>query len=251
MPNVNFEKESESRTLALLGCEGMERLKKSKVMIFGLGGVGGHALDAIVRAGVSKVIIVDNDSFEISNLNRQMYADTDTIGAYKVDSVKQKLLKISPNICVETVNAFYTKENPVEIPNDVDCVIDGIDTVSAKLHIIKTCAEKKIAYIGCMGMGNRFDPSKIKIDDLFNTFGDPLCRVIRRQVRKINISNVCVVFSVEEAVHTIVNEQHSPGSLSYMPSTAGLYMCYKLVDSIAVKNNLSKLIPLFNKEDEK
>ena len=240
------QEQGTERTAMLLGERQIRALQKAHVMLFGLGGVGSYAAEALGRMGVGKMTIVDGDQFEISNLNRQLGALNSTIGQSKVSVTAKRLLDISPGLAVIPVNQFYLPDAPVAIADDVDFVVDAIDTVAAKIHIIETCKARKIHMISCMGMGNRMDPTQIKIGDLFDTTYCALCRVMRKELRKRGIDTLRCVYSTEEAAQCDAgyppeNGRRSiPGSVAYVPSVAGLYMAYEAVNTICACDNLDK-----------
>ncbi|MDD6143444.1 MAG: tRNA threonylcarbamoyladenosine dehydratase [bacterium] len=225
------------RTALLLTEEQMEKLRTAHVMLLGLGGVGSYAAEALARSGVGKMTIVDNDDVAVSNLNRQLPALSSTIGRLKVDVVAERLRDIAPDMQLTAVNAFYLPENPVPIPDDCSVVVDAIDTTSAKLHLAEVCMQRGISMISCMGMGNRLDPTKIVIGDIYETAACPLCRVMRRELRKRHIPALRCVYSTEpaltprtdETAETRATGRPSPGSVSFVPSVAGLYLAYEAV----------------------
>lgn len=228
------------RTALLMDDSQMEKLQKAHVMLLGLGGVGSYAAEALARAGVGKMTIVDNDDVAASNLNRQLPALTSTIGRAKTEVVGERLRDIAPDMTLNAVNAFYLPDQPVPIPSDCTVVVDAIDTTSAKLHLAEVCTERGLSLISCMGMGNRLDPTKIVIGDLFETSSCPLCRVMRRELRKRGITSLRCVYSTETAVtprtlpdgETKGSGRPAPGSVSYVPSVAGLYLAYEAIRMI-------------------
>lgn len=232
------------RTALLFSDEQMEKLRMAHVMLLGLGGVGSYAAEALARGGVGKMTIVDNDDVAVSNLNRQLPALVSTIGQSKVDVVARRLRDLAPDMELTAVNAFYLPETPVEIPPDCTVVVDAIDTTSAKLHLAEMCMQRGIPLISCMGMGNRLDPTKIVIGDIYETTACPLCRVMRRELRKRNIPSLRCVYSTEPAVtprvdpegETRATGRPSPGSVSFVPSVAGLYLAYESIRIITGEN---------------
>ena len=225
------------RTALLLDESQMQKLKNAHVMLLGLGGVGSYAAEALARAGVGKMTLVDNDDVAVSNLNRQLPALSSTIGRPKVDVMAQRLRDLAPDIELYAVNAFYLPDSPVTIPEDCTVVMDAIDTTSAKLHLAQTCMERGIAMVSCMGMGNRLDPTKIVIGDIFETSSCPLCRVMRHELRKRGVPSLRCVYSTEPAISPRVTEdaetkgsgRPAPGSVSFVPSVAGLYLAYEAI----------------------
>lgn len=228
------------RTALLLSDEQMERLANAHVMLLGLGGVGSYAAEALARAGVGEMTIVDNDKVAVSNLNRQLPALESTVGRAKVEVVAERLLDAAPDLKLHAINAFYLPETPVLIPENCTVVVDAIDTTSAKLHLAQVCLERDIPMVSCMGMGNRLDPTKIVVGDIYETTACPLCRVMRRELRKRGISRLRCVYSTEPAVvpredpeaEKRATGRPSPGSVSFVPSVAGLYLAYEAVRMI-------------------
>ena len=218
------------RTALLLSPAQMERLEHAHVMLFGLGGVGGHAAEALARGGVGKLTLVDHDVVSPSNLNRQLAALESTVGRSKAQVLSARLRDVAPDAEIVAVEAFYLPESPVPIPQDVSVVVDAIDTVSAKLHLAQTCYERGIPLISCMGMGNRLDPTLIRVGDIFETPGCPLCRVVRQGLRKRNIPSLRCVYSLEPAIGT---GGRLPGSVSFVPPAAGLFLAAEAVRLIA------------------
>lgn len=233
-----------ARTAMLLGWDQIAVLRRSHVMIFGLGGVGSYAAEALGRAGIGKLTIVDGDRFEPSNINRQLCALTSTVGKSKVSVTMDRLLDINPDAEIVPLESFHLPETPVPIADDVDMVVDAIDTVAAKLHIAEVCAARNIPVISCMGMGNRLDPGQIKIGDLFDTNTCALCRVMRKELRKRGVTKLRCVYSTEEAqacgaAPEPVNSRKRaiPGSVSYVPSVAGLMMASDVVRTLCNLTN--------------
>jgi len=229
------------RTALLLNEEQMEKLRNAHVMLLGLGGVGSYAAEALARTGVGKMTIVDNDDVSVSNLNRQLPALSSTVGRLKTDVVADRLRDLAPDLELEAVNAFYLPDSPVPIPEDCTVVVDAIDTTSAKLHLAQMCMERGVDMVSCMGMGNRLDPTKIVIGDIFETTGCPLCRVMRHELRKRGVPSLRCVYSTEPAIVPRQDPQaetkgtggrQAPGSVSFVPSVAGLYLAYEAVRMI-------------------
>ena len=238
---MQITREERLKRMALLMDEiQMEKLKNAHVMLLGLGGVGSYAAEALARAGVGKMTIVDNDDVAVSNLNRQLPALASTIGRAKTDVVGERLRDIAPDLELREINAFYLPDAPVPIPEDCTVVVDAIDTTSAKLHLAQTCMERGISIVSCMGMGNRLDPTKIVIGDIFETTSCPLCRVMRRELRKRGVPALRCVYSTEEAIvprmqpdsETKGSGRPAPGSVSFVPSVAGLYLAYEAIRMI-------------------
>ena len=234
------------RTASLLTPEQMVRLEKAHIMLLGLGGVGSYAAEALARAGVGRLTLVDADTVAASNLNRQLPALSSTLGLPKVDVMAARLRDAAPDLILTAVRAFYLPQSPVPIPSDCSLVVDAIDTVSAKLHLAKTCFEQGIPLISCMGVGNRLDPTRLRIGDISQTSGCPLCRVMRRELRKLGVPSLRCVYSTEPARSPTccckASERPVPGSLSYVPSVAGLYLAYEAVHFLTENHENSNSI---------
>lgn len=224
------------RTEAIFGNEAMEKLKNAKILIFGIGGVGGLVMDALVRSGVGTLGLVDNDTISLSNLNRQIIATTETLGLSKTDAALKHIACVNPACNVQLYNTFYTPEC-TEIPfNAYDYIVDAIDTVTSKIDIIEKARQLKIPVISSMGTGNKTDPTKLCITDIEKTSVCPLARVMRRELRKRNIRHIKVLFSTEEPTNATVNtertERHVPGSFMPVPATAGLIIASEVIKDI-------------------
>ena len=227
-----------SREELLVGSDALKKLNKSAVILFGVGGVGSFAAEALARAGVGKIALIDNDTVNKSNINRQLLALHSTVGRNKVDVMKERILDINPEAEVFAYNQFYLESNCDFIDfEDYDFIIDAIDTVSAKLHIICRAEKSGVPVISCMGTGNRLDPTKFNVTDIFKTEGCPLARVMRTELRKRGIKKLPVVFSTEEAKRrsSVPKDDRTIGSISFVPSCAGLiaagYVIRKLIEN--------------------
>lgn len=216
------------RTSLLLGEEAMTVLQNSTVAIVGLGGVGGSAAEAICRMGVGKIILVDNDTVDNSNRNRQLFATSETVGMDKVDAAVQRLHTLSPETELLPKKEFYLPDNSDFLFDlQPDLILDAIDTVTAKLHLAQSCKEKNIPLVCCLGTGNRVDPSMLRWGDISQTAGCgcPLAKVMRRELKKRNVLQQTVIYSVEEPHKTIVGDsshgRHSPASCAFVPPAAG------------------------------
>ena len=228
------------RTELLLGSEKINRLKSAHVLVVGLGGVGAYAAEQLVRSGIGKLTIADGDEIQESNINRQLPATRQTIGLKKVEVLKSRYLDINPNLDLSVINKYIsdTEMEAFILSKSLDFVIDAIDTLSPKIHLIKACVENHIPLVSSMGAGARIDPSKVNIDDISKSYNDRLAFVVRKTLRKHNIhSGFKVVFSTElarkEAVKAIDDEQNkrsTTGSISYMPAIFGL-----LCASVAIR----------------
>lgn len=227
------------RTSMLLSEPQMERLRHAHIMLFGLGGVGSYAAEALGRMGIGTLTLVDGDRYAASNCNRQLCAMESTVGESKAEVTAKRLRDINPDATIIPIEQFYLPAAPVPIPDSVDFVVDAIDTVSAKLHIIETCRQKRVPIISCMGMGNRLDPTKIQIGDLFQTSNCALCRVMRKELRKRGIETLRCVYSTEDAICMPAENGRRAvnGSVAYVPSVAGLYLAYDVVQTLCNPKN--------------
>lgn len=211
----------------LVGKENIETLASKSVLLFGVGGVGGFAMEALVRSGIGRIVIVDGDAVSISNLNRQLIATKDTIGRRKVDVAKERIQSIRSDIVVETYDMVYNGEAHKDfiVSLKVDYVIDAIDMVSAKLSIIETCQRLGIPCISSMGTGNKMHPELLRITDISKTHTCPLAKVMRRELRKRGIKRQTVIFSEETPMTPHRDDDsRSPGSCAFVPSVSGLMM---------------------------
>lgn len=230
------------RTELLLGKDCIEKLTKCHVIIFGIGGVGGYVVEALVRSGIGAIDIVDNDKICTSNINRQIYATTKTVGLYKVDVAKQRILEINPEIKVNTFQTFYCAQNANEFDfSKYDYIVDAIDTVSAKLSLIEEAKKYNVPIICAMGAGNKMNPTEFEVADISQTSVCPLARVIRTELKKRNIKNVKVVYSKEKPIKPLTkNENNSkpiPASNAFVPSVVGFIIASEVVkDLIEYKN---------------
>ena len=221
-----------NRTEALIGKENIRKLQNSNVIVFGLGGVGSYVVEGIVRSGIQKICIVDKDIVDITNMNRQLIADSETIGKNKVDAQEERILKINRSAKVIKIKEFVNKDNIEEIMKSyshIDYVIDAIDTVSSKLEIIKYCYQNNINIISSMGSGNKLDASKFEITDIFKTSVCPLAKVMRKELKKLDIKSLTVLYSKEEPIKTNLD---TPASISFVPSVAGLLIAGKVVKDL-------------------
>lgn len=217
------------RTALLLGNEAVERLGRSTAAVFGLGGVGGQAAEALCRSGVGRLILIDNDTVARSNINRQIIATQDSLGRKKTEVCRERLLSINPNAEIITHDIFYDQATAELVRlADCDCVIDAIDTVSSKLMLLTECDRIGVPAVSCMGAGNKLDPSRFEIADIYETSVCPLARVMRTELRKRGIKSLRVVYSREPAIKpTMPSEARhsgrpSPGSASFCAPAAGL-----------------------------
>lgn len=222
-----------SRSEILLGKEGVERLLGASVVIFGVGGVGSYAAEAIARSGVGHITLVDFDVVSPSNVNRQLPATAKTVGEKKVRVMAERIREINPSVCITEKDIFCTPENvDAQIPENCDYCIDAIDTVSAKIAIIEACTRRDIPVISCMGAGNKLDPTAFRVADIYKTSVCPLCRVMRRELRARGIPALQVVYSEELPKK---GEDSTIGSLPFVPSVAGLVAAGHVILKIAGK----------------
>ena len=235
-----MEKNFTTRTGLIIGDEGIEKLKNSNVIIFGVGGVGSFAAEAIARAGVGNMTIVDFDDVDITNINRQLPALHSTVGKYKVEVMKDRILDINPNININAIKDIYNKETSEKfLTEDYDYVIDAIDMVTSKIHLIETCKLKGLEIISSMGMGNKLDPTKIVVTDIYKTSMCPLAKVMRKELKDRKIKKLKVVYSTEqpqELKHKIMNgKKITPGSISFVPSVGGLTIASVVINDLLNK----------------
>lgn len=233
-----------SRTELLFGKEAMDKLAGSKVAVFGIGGVGGYVCEALVRSGVGAFDLIDDDKVCLTNLNRQIIATRSTVGKYKTDVMRDRMLDINPNVEVEVHKCFFLPENADDFPWDsYDYVVDAVDTVTAKIALVMKCKEKNIPIVSSMGAGNKLDGSQFKVADIYKTKVCPLAKVMRRELKKRGVKKLKVVYSEEiptrpiedmaiscrnncicppGAEHKCTERRDIPGSVAFVPSVAGL-----------------------------
>lgn len=246
-----------SRTQLLLGQEAMEKLKQSRVIVFGVGGVGGFAVEALVRSGVGAIDLVDDDLVCLTNLNRQLIATRKTVGKYKTDVMRDRILEINPNCEVTVHKTFYLPETKDEFHfEDYDYVIDAVDTVTAKISLVMAAQEAGTPIISCMGAGNKLDPTQFEIADIYKTSVCPLARVMRRELKKRGVKHLKVLYSKEKAMrplddmsqscrthcicppgakHKCTERRDIPGSVAFVPSVAGLIIGGEVVKDLAMR----------------
>ena len=246
-----------SRTELLIGKGGIEKLKDAKVAVFGIGGVGSFVVEGLARAGIGNFILIDDDKICLTNLNRQIIATRKTIGKYKVEVAKERILEINPEARVETYQNFFMPNTEGILNNSIDYIVDSIDTVTAKIELVVRADKLKIPIISSMGTGNKLDPTKFEVTDIYKTSICPLAKVMRKELRKRNIKSLKVVYSKEEPIKPEQNLENScktgcicpqgtvrkcssknqvPGSISFVPSVAGLIIAGEVVKDI-LKNN--------------
>ena len=227
------------RSRLMLGNEALEKLKGSSVAVFGLGGVGGPCAEALVRAGVGKITIVDNDEVDITNINRQIIAMSSTVGRPKTEVMAERLRDIAPDAEVIEKRMFFLPETADEFDfTSYDYVVDAIDTVRAKLGLAEKCVSSGTKIISAMGAGNKMDPSGFRVSDISRTEMDPLAKVMRRELKKRGITHLKVVYSKEKPLDTVVEgegtqaSRHAPGSLSFVPPVMGYVLASEVVKDL-------------------
>lgn len=235
--------ESFERTARLFGADAIDALSKKKVIVFGVGGVGGYVCEALCRSGIGEIAIVDSDSVARSNINRQIIATTSTLGKKKVDVMRDRLLDINPSIVVKTYPTYYLPENADDIDLcGFDHIVDAIDTVSAKLELCVRASALNIPIISSMGTGNKTDPTRLRVCDITKTHTCPLARVMRRELRVRGIDHLKVVFSDEEptSADSVDRDEHgkrSPASCAFVPPVAGLLIAREVVLDLISKKD--------------
>ena len=218
-----------ARTEMMLGKEAVEKLKGAHVAVFGVGGVGGFVCEALARAGVGRLTLIDADKVSVSNINRQIIALHSTVGKYKTEAMRERIADINPDCAVEGINEFYSEENPIPLES-FDYVADCIDSVKSKLYLI--CEAKRLgkAVISSMGAGNKLDPTRFTVADISKTHTDPLAKVMRTELRKRGVNHLKVVFSDEAPINP--SGERTPGSVSFVPSVVGLIMAGEIIKDI-------------------
>ena len=243
-----------SRTELLLGKEAMEKLKNAKVAVFGIGGVGGYVCEALVRSGVGAFDLIDDDKVCLTNLNRQIIATRKTIGKYKTDVMKDRILEINPDARVEVHKCFFLPENADEFPfEEYDYIVDAVDTVTAKISLVMKAQEMNVPIISSMGAGNKLDASQFRVADIYKTKVCPLAKVMRRELKKRGVKKLKVVYSEEQptrpvedmaiscrtncicppgAAHKCTERRDIPGSVAFVPSVVGLIIAGEVVKDL-------------------
>ncbi len=226
-----------SRTALLLGEEGVEKLKKARVAVFGVGGVGGYVVEALARSGVGHLELIDKDTVSLSNINRQIIALHSTVGRLKTEVAAERARDIYPAITVRCRNAFFLPENADEFDfSSYDYVVDAIDTVSGKIALIERAQAAGVPVISSMGAGNKLDPTAFEVADISKTSVCPLARVMRRELKKRGIEHVKVVYSKEEPIQSSAVDEESgkplPGSIAFVPSVVGLILAAEVVKDL-------------------
>ena len=229
-----------SRTELLIGKDGVEKLANSKVAIFGIGGVGSFVVEALARAGIGNFVLVDNDEVDITNLNRQIIATHKTIGKPKVEIARERILDINPNANVEIYREFFMPESKGILDNSIDYIVDAVDTVTAKIELAVRAEKMSIPIISSMGTGNKLDPTRFEVTDIYKTSVCPLAKVMRKELKQRGIKKLKVVFSKEEPIkplnsNELTNKKQVPGSISFVPSVAGLIVAGEVIKDIKKK----------------
>lgn len=229
------------RTAMLLGNPALETLKNSKVAVIGVGGVGGYVVEALARSGIGELHLVDSDLVAISNINRQIVALHSTIGQYKVDVAARRVVDINPDCIVKTYKMFYLPSTASEIDlSKMDYVVDCVDTVAAKLHLIQTCKQIGVPLICSMGAANKMDPTAFRVSDIGATIMDPLAKVIRKKMRKLGLKHQKVVWSPEPPLSPLnipAGEKVVPASNAFVPPVAGLVIAGEVVKDLLKRDN--------------
>lgn len=244
-----------SRTQLLLGEDGMEKLKNARVAVFGIGGVGGYTVEALVRSGVGTIDIFDDDKVCLTNINRQIIATRDTVGKYKVEVAKERALSINPDVIINAHNCFYMPENADEYDfSEYSYIVDAIDTVKGKIELVMRAQAANVPIISCMGAGNKLDPTQFEVSDIYKTSMCPLARTMRYELRKRGVKKLKVVYSKEKPIRPIEDMRIScrencicppgtarkctvrrdiPGSTAFVPAVAGLIAAGEVIKDIA------------------
>lgn len=227
-----------SRTEMLIGKDAMATLCNSSVAVFGVGGVGGYTVEALIRSGIGNITLIDNDTVSRSNINRQIIALDSTVGMLKTEAAKKRIQEINPECKVNILNLFILPESIGEIDfTQYDYVVDAIDTVSGKIAIIEKCNELNIPIISSMGTGNKLNPTELEVSDIYKTSVCPLARVMRTELKKRGIKNLKVVYSKEQPITPFVSEANEkgkpiPGSISFVPSVAGFIIASEVIKDL-------------------
>lgn len=229
-----------TRTEMLLGSEAVHKLKQCRIAVFGIGGVGGYTVEALARSGVGTLDLIDNDTVSLTNINRQIIALHSTVGMNKTEAAKKRLLDINPNIKINTYNTFFTPENSGEFNfSQYDYIVDAIDTVSGKIELAVQADKANVPIISSMGAGNKLDPTRFEVSDIYKTSVCPLARVMRRELKKRNIRKLKVVYSKEEARSPKCEsdedsgmKRQTPASIAYVPSVVGLIIAGEVINDI-------------------
>lgn len=216
------------RTLKIINKEQFNKIIKKPILLVGLGGVGGYALESLVRFGFQNITIIDHDNISLSNLNRQIIATSENIGLAKAEEAQKRATKINKNINIKVLAIFLTKDNISQLSTEYDYIIDACDTITTKLELIKFAIKNNIKIISCLGTGNRLDPTKLVITDIWQTNYDPVAKILRKLLRDNNINTkIPVIWSKEIPIKT---GDSQPGSICTVPAVAGIYMVYYIIN---------------------
>ena len=234
------EKSFLDRTRVLIGDEGINRLKGSHIAVFGLGGVGGYAAEMLVRSGIGKLTVIDGDVFDITNINRQIFALNTTVGLDKCDVVKERLMNLNSELRLKSYSLFFNEENSGKIDfSDIDYCIDAIDTFASKIELIKICKSENIPIISCMGTGFRIDPTLLSVCDIYETKGCPMARLMRSLCKKNKIADLKVVYSKEKPLKIVEGNIDNDskkctiiGSMGFVPAAAAILLANTVIREI-------------------
>ena len=231
-----------SRTEIMIGSAGMEKLYNARVAVFGIGGVGGHTVEALARSGVGTLDLIDNDTVALTNLNRQIIATHSTIGKYKVEAAKERILDINPDVKVNIYKTFYLPDTASQFDfSQYDYVVDAIDTISGKIGLVMQANETNTPIISSMGAGNKMDPTAFRVTDIYKTNVCPLAKVMRRELKKRGINKLKVVYSEEKPIEPLldlkpeetgINKRQIPGSNAFVPSVVGLIIAGEVIKDL-------------------
>lgn len=243
-----------SRMELLLGTEALDKLSRSKVAVFGIGGVGTFAVEGLARCGIGKFVLVDDDCICLTNINRQLHATMKTVGKPKVEAMRDRILEINPKAEVDIYRKFYLPDTADElIQRDYDYIVDAVDTITAKIDLVMKAKEMKIPIICSMGAGNKLDPTRFRVADIYSTTVDPLAKVVRKELKKRGVESLKVVYSTEEPIKPVETGDSScntdcvcpkgstrtctvkhqiPGSISFVPSVVGLIIAGEVVKDL-------------------
>ena len=232
-----FINERFSRTVSLIGEENFMKLQKARVAVFGIGGVGGFVVEALARGGIGTLDLIDRDTVSISNMNRQIIALTSTLGRYKAEIAAERAKEINPDIKVNVYNTFYTPETAVDFDfSQYDYIVDAVDTVTAKIELVMQAEKTHTPIISSMGTGNKLDPTRFEVSDIYKTSVCPLARVMRRELKKRGIKKLKTVYSKEEPLpvsqYDEITKKPVPASISFVPSSAGLIIASEVIKDI-------------------
>lgn len=222
-----------SRIELLLGTEAIDILKKSRVAVFGVGGVGGYVVEALVRSGIGEIDLIDKDTVALSNLNRQIIATRDSLGRSKVEVMRERIMQINPECIVHTHHCFFLPETQEQFDfTKYSYVVDAVDTVTAKIALVMACQEAGTPIMSSMGAGNKLNPAMFEVADIYKTSVCPLAKVMRRELKKRNVKHLKVVYSKEEPLKPMSEDGRTPGSTAFVPSVAGLIIASEVIKDL-------------------